>query len=113
MSSPVASDVTARVQFTVTESWNGGPIVLGPQFLTTLHAGDSYFMVRLMSIDGQNIGLGKPVDVTVEFFSAATALPNFPEGAQFKIWAGKDIGIGEVLAVGGTSNKSLERTREG
>jgi hypothetical protein len=56
--------------------------------------------------------LGKPVEVPVEFLSPDLALPKFLVGIHFKIWAGKDVGVGEVIALVGTSNKSLERTRE-
>ena len=113
MSSPVAPNIIARIHLTVTESWSGDPVILGAQFLTTLRVGDSSFMVRLVSLDGHAIALGKPVDVSIEFFSDDSALSRFPTGAQFKIWVGKDVGVGEVVSVADTSNKSLERTREG
>jgi hypothetical protein len=112
MASPVAPNIVARVHLTAAESATGGPVMLGAQFLTTLHVEDSSFVVRLASVDGQAIALGKPVDATLEFFSAETARPKFPAGAQFKIWVGKDVGVGEVVSVVDTSNKSLERTRE-
>jgi hypothetical protein len=113
MSSPVVPIVAARIHLDVTESWSGGPVHLGAQFLTTLRVGDSSHMVRLSSLDGRAIALGKPVDVAVEFFSTDPAFAKFPTGAQFKIWVGKDVGVGEVVGVVDTSNKSLERTREG
>lgn len=111
MSSPVAPYVTARIHLDVTESWSGGPVILGAQFLTTLRVGESSHMARLLSLDGQTIALGKHVDVAIEFFSAENAFPKFPTGTQFNIWVGKDVGVGEVVGVVDTFNKSPERTR--
>jgi hypothetical protein len=70
-------------------------------------------MVRFSTSNGSDFILGKPVEVPIEFFAPEQALPKFAPGTHFKIWAGKDVGIGEVLAIQGTSNTSLERTREG
>jgi hypothetical protein len=112
MSSPVSPQITARVQLTLTDSWHGAPPAPGADVRTTLRVGDTSFVARFSTPNGQDFILGQPIEVPIEFMSPDLALPKFLVGTQFKIWAGKDVGIGEVIALAGTSNKSLERTRE-
>jgi hypothetical protein len=77
-----------------------------------LRAGDKYFTARLEALDGSDLLPGGTSSVGVGFLLGEAALPKFQVGTQFSIWDGKDIARGEVLSVVGTSNKSLERTRE-
>jgi hypothetical protein len=113
MSSPVSPQITARVQLTATESWRGAPPAPDGDVRATLRVDDTSFIARFSTPNGQDFILGKSIEVPVEFMSPDLALPKFQVGTQFKIWAGKDVGVGEVIALAGTSNKSLERTREG
>jgi hypothetical protein len=78
-----------------------------------LHSGDEYFTALVETLDGSDLLPGGTTSVAVEFLLGQAALPSFQVGSQFTIWDGKDIGHGEVLSVVGTSNNSLERTREG
>ena len=112
MSSPVSPQITARVQLTATDSWHGAPPAADGDVRTTLRVGDTSFVARFSTSNGHEFISGKPIEVPVEFMSPDLALPKFQVGTQFKIWAGKDVGVGEVIALAGTSNKSLERTRE-
>ena len=115
MSSPVSPQITARVQLIATDSWRGAPPGPNEDVRTTLCVGDireGGFIARFSTSNSQDFVLGKPIEVPVEFMSPDLALPQFRVGTQFKIWHGKDIGVGEVIAFVGTSNTSLERTRE-
>jgi hypothetical protein len=94
------------------ESWVGGAPSPDMDIRTTLCIGGVYHMVRFCTANGGDFVQGKPVEVSMEFFAADLALPKFQPGVQFTIWAGKDVGIGEVLSNQGTSNTSLERTRD-
>ncbi len=113
MSSPVAPHMIARVQMTATESWVGGTPSPDLDIRTTFCVEGAYHMVRFSTANGSDFVQGKPVEVPVEFFASDLALPKFQPGVQFTIWAGKEVGIGDVLSAQGTSNTSLERTREG
>jgi hypothetical protein len=98
---------------TSTESWVGAAPGPDMDIRTTLCIDGVYHMVRFRTSNGCDFVQGKPVEVPVEFFAPDLALPKFQPGIQFKIWAGKEVGIGEVLGNQGTSNTSLERAREG
>jgi hypothetical protein len=116
MSSPVSPQITARVRLTAADSWHGAAPAPDQDVRTTLCIGGigrGGFIARFSTPNGQDFILGKPIEVPVEFMSPDLALPHFQVGTHFIIWHGKDIGVGEVTALTGTSNKSLERTREG
>ncbi len=115
MSSPVSPQITARVQLTATDSWHGAPPGPTDDVRTTLcigGIGNGGFIARFATTKGQDFILGRPIEVPIEFMSPDLALPQFQVGTHFKIWHGKDIGVGEVIAFMGTSNTSLERTRD-
>ena len=109
MSSPVSAQITARVQLTATDSWQGAPPGPDRDVRTTLRVEGGNFIARFSTSSGNDFILGKPIEVPVEFMSPDLALPQFQVGTQFKIWHGKDVGFGEVIAVVSTSNTSLER----
>jgi hypothetical protein len=112
MASPVTPQVTARLHLLPAE-WGAGARRLPTNDLSiTLRSGDQYFTARLEALDGSDLLPGGTGSVAVEFLLGEDALPRFQAGAQFTIWDGSDIAYGEVLSVVGTSNKSLERTRE-
>ena len=113
MSSPVSPQVTARVQLTATDSWRGAPPDPDGDVRATLRVGDASYIARFSTSSGSDFILGKPIEVPVEFMSPDLALSEFQVGTQFIIWVGKDVGVGEVIALAGAPNKSLERTREG
>ena len=115
MPSPVSPQIIARVQLTATDSWRGAPPGPSDDVRTTLcirGIGNGGFVARFSTPNGRDFILGKPIEVPVEFMSPDLALPQFQVGTQFKIWQGKDVGVGEVIAAMGTSNTSLERTRD-
>ena len=113
MSSPVAPQVTARIQMTDTAAWRGGPPEANAELRTSLLVEGLAYIARVSISDGNAFVLGLPIEVPVEFMFPEKALPNFMPGTQFKIWVGKDVGTGEVLSSTHTSNKSPKRTREG
>ena len=111
MASPVSAQITARLQLTATDSWQGAPPGPDRDVRTTLRVKGGNFIAKFSTPNGHDFILGKPIEVPVEFMSPDLALPQFQVGTQFKMWHGKDVGVGEVIAVVGTSNTSLERTR--
>jgi hypothetical protein len=113
MATPVTPQVTARLHLLVSEWGPGERTLPGRGLPITLHSGDEYFTALVETLDGSNLLPGATTSVSVEFLLGEAALPSFRVGSQFTVWDGKDIGHGEVLSVVGTSNKSLERTREG
>ena len=113
MSSPVAPQVAALIQITAKESWGRTPPQLGVEFRFPLVVGGLAYIARFSVSDGDAFSRGMPIEVPIEFMFPDKALPRFTPGTQFTIWDGKDIGTGKVLRLVDTSNKSLERTREG
>jgi hypothetical protein len=114
MSSPVSPQITAQVQFTANDEWRGVLPAPDGDVRITFRVTSGNYIARFSTLDGKALVSGERVVVPVEFMSPELALPQFQVGTQFKIWAGKDVGVGEAISVGGgTSNKSLERTREG
>ena len=111
MSSPVAPQVTARIQMTDVDAWRGPPPELNAELRTSLVVAGLTYIARVSISDGNAFVQGLPIEVPVEFMFPERALPKFTPGTQFKIWAGKDVGTGEVLSMVDTSNNSLERTR--
>ena len=112
MSSPVAPQLTARIQMTDTAAWHGPPPGLNAELRTTLVVAELAYIARVSIPDGNAFVRGLPIEVPVEFMFPDKALPTFTPGTHFKIWAGKDVGTGEVLGTVDTPNTSLERTRE-
>jgi hypothetical protein len=98
---------------TDTAAWRGPPPELDTELRTSLLVDGLAYIARVSISDGDAFVQGLPIEVPVEFMFPDRALPNFTPGTHFKIGAGKDVGIGEVLNCVDTSNKSLERTREG
>ena len=95
-----------------TEAWRGPAPELNAELRTSLFVDGLAYIARFSIADGLSFVQGLPIEVPIEFMFPDKALPKFTPGTQFKIWAGKDVGIGEVLGLVDTSNKSLERTRE-
>src|SRR4051812_40002866 len=110
MSLPVAPEIIARVSLLPADVGGTGLAVGAGDFKTILTIGSESFSARVAEPVGRPLSPGASAEVAVQFLVPDAALPKFQPGAQFKIWEGTDIGIGEVLAVLGTSNKSLERT---
>jgi hypothetical protein len=98
---------------TDTAAWHGSAPELNAELRTTLLVEGLAYIARVSIADGAAFVQGLPIEVPVEFMFPDKALPKFTPGTQFKIWAGKDVGTGEVLSSVDTSNNSLERTREG
>ena len=98
---------------TDTTAWRGPTPELNAELRTSLLVEGLAYIARVSISDGDAFVQGLPIEVPVEFMFPEKALPNFTPGTHFKIWAGKDVGIGEVLSRIDTSNTSLERTREG
>ncbi len=113
MPSPVAPQVSARIQMTATERWRGAPPIQGAEFRYPLVVDGLAYIARFSVSDGEAFARGSPIEVPIEFMFPDKAVPRFMPGTQFKIWDGRDIGTGEVLGLVNTSNNSLERTREG
>jgi hypothetical protein len=113
MSPPVAPEIIARVSLLPAEAGGIGLPIRSGDFKTILTIGSESFSARVAEPEGRPLSPGASADVSVQFLVPDAALPRFQPGVQFKIWEGTDIGTGEVLGVVSTSNKSLERTREG
>jgi hypothetical protein len=113
MSSPVAPQVIARLNlFSADEGGKGLPPRPG-DWRTILTVGSESFSARVAASTEQALEPGVVAEAAIQFLVPDAALPKFKPGVQFKIWEGKDVGTGEVLRAPGTSNTSLERTREG
>jgi hypothetical protein len=112
MSPPVAPEIIARVSLLPAEAGGIGLPVRSGDFKTILTIGSESFSARVAEPVGRPLSPGASADVSVQFLVPDAALPRFQPGIQFTIWEGTDIGTGEVISVVGTSNKSLERTRE-
>ena len=112
MPSPVSPQINARVQLTVTDSWHGVPPAPDGDVRVTLRVGDTSFVARFSTPNGHDFTSANPVVVPVEFMAPDLASPKFLVGTQFAIWAGKQVGVGEVISLAGTSNNSLERSRD-
>ena len=113
MAVPVAPEIIARLKLLPAEAGGTGLPVRSGDFKTILTIGSESFSARVAEPEGRPLKPGAVAEASVQFLVPDAALPRFQPGVQFRIWEGTDIGTGKVLSVLGTSNTSLERTREG
>jgi hypothetical protein len=89
------------VEITLASEELGGrktPILQG-EYRGVFTVGEKSFSVRFCIPSERALSPSAVQNFDVQFLVPEAATPHFPVGAAFKVWEGKDIGIGRVLRV--------------
>ncbi|NOT65355.1 MAG: hypothetical protein HOP06_04870 [Methylotenera sp.] len=89
------------VEITLTPEELGGrktPILQG-EYRGVFTVGEESFSVRFCIPSEHVFSPSEAQNFDVQFLVPEAATPHFPVGTVFKVWEGKDIGLGRVLKV--------------
>ena len=89
------------VEITLSPDELGGrktPILQG-QYRGVFTVGEVSFSVRFCIPSDSVFSSSEAQNFDVQFLVPEAASPHFPIGAVFKVWEGRDIGLGRVLKV--------------
>jgi hypothetical protein len=92
-------DATIRIRLLTTEEGGRRGAIKGPRYGCALMVKDKGFDCRLLLQDSESLELGNYYEVGVKFLNRESAVSELREGMRIRLWEGKTIANGEILAI--------------